>query len=238
MPPGDAASGNLGRDLWRDLRYAARTLRKTPGFAAFIILTLVLGIGANTTVFTVINTILLNPLPVRDTSRLAALYTRDLRSSSQANRLQPISYLNLQDLRHQNQVFSDVAGYTPPMPLSLTTPGGTERIFAELVTANYFETLGIQPAKGRFFTPDEDRTPGAHPVAVIGYGTWQTRFGGASDILGRTMRLNDRVFTIIGVAPEGFKGVNAIFGPNLWLPAMMAEQVLPTELPRRTAGTQ
>jgi hypothetical protein len=127
-------------------------------------------------------------------------------------------------------VFTNLAGYTPLMPLTLTTAAGSERIFAELVTANYFETLGLRPIMGRFFVPEEDRTPGAHAVIVIGYGTWQQRLGGAADVIGRTMRINGLVFTIAGVAPEGFKGVNAIFGPDIWVPAMMAEQILPAQL--------
>jgi predicted permease len=229
-PPGVAGSGNIGADLLQDLRYAARNLRKSPAFAAFVILTLALGIGANTTVFTVINTVLLNPLPIKGASKLVAVDTLATSATSRSGPLLPLSYLNLEDLRNKNQVFINLAGYTPPMPLTLTSAAGSERIFAELVTANYFETLGLRPTMGRFFIPDEDRTPGAHPVVVIGYGTWQQRLGGAADVIGRTMRINGLVFTIAGVAPEGFKGVNAIFGPDIWVPAMMAEQILPAQL--------
>jgi predicted permease len=105
----------------------------------------------------------------------------------------------------------------------------SQRVFAEVVTGNYFDTLGIRPRMGRFFLPDDDARPGASPVVVVGYAAWQGRFGGASDILGRTIKLNNFAFTIIGVAPLGFKGVNAIFGPDLWVPSMMAEQVLPAQ---------
>jgi predicted permease len=103
-------------------------------------------------------------------------------------------------------------------------------MFIELVTGNYFSTLGIKTAAGRFFTPDEDTTPGAHPVAVMNYATWQARFGGATSVVGQTLRLNDVVVTVIGVAPPGFIGVNAIFGPDLWMPAAMAAPLLPTEM--------
>ena len=103
-----------------------------------------------------------------------------------------------------------------------------ERIFAELVTANYFDTLDLRPVLGRYFLPNEDRTP--HPVAVMGYGPWQRRFGGTPDIIGKTIRINDVAFTVIGVAPEGFRGLNAVFGPDLWLPTMMTEQVLPAQM--------
>jgi hypothetical protein len=230
VPPGATRSGNIAADLWQDLRYAIRSLRQSPAFAAFIILTLALGIGANTTVFTVINTVLLNPLPVKTASELVAVDTLAANAASRSGRLLPVSYLNLEDLRDNNQVFTNLAGYTPPMPLTLTTAAGSERIFAELVTANYFETLGIRPIIGRFFISEEDRTPGAHAVVVIGYGTWKQRLGGAADVIGRTMRINGLAFTIAGVAPEGFKGVNAVFGPDLWVPAIMAEQILPAQL--------
>ena len=103
-------------------------------------------------------------------------------------------------------------------------------MFGELVTGDYFSTLGLEPARGRFFSPEEDSTPGAHPVAVMNYATWQQRFGGAPDIVGRTLRINNVVFTVIGVAPPEFIGVNAIFGPDLWIPAAMAEQLLPNEM--------
>ena len=102
-------------------------------------------------------------------------------------------------------------------------------MFGELVTGNYFSTLGLSPARGRFFLPEEDGTPGAHPVAVMNYGTWQASFGSAADIVGKTLRINNIVFTVIGVAPPRFIGVNAIFGPDFWIPAAMAEQLMPNE---------
>src|SRR5205823_4371224 len=95
-------------------------------------------------------------------------------------------------------------------------------MFTELVTGNYFSTLGLTPARGRFFLPEEDSTPGAHAVAVMNYGTWQARFAGAPDIVGRTLRLDNVVFTVIGVAPPRFIGISAMFGPDLWIPVAMA----------------
>ena len=108
--------------------------------------------------------------------------------------------------------------------------GASQGMFSELVTGNYFSTLGLRPSSGRFFLPEEDGTPGAHAVAVMNYGTWQSRFGGATDIVGKTLRLNSVVFTVIGVAPPQFIGVNGMFGPDLWIPAAMAEQLLPNEM--------
>src|SRR5580658_1224159 len=133
VPPGAIRSGNIGADLWQDLRYAVRTLRKSPAFAAFVMLTLALGIGANTTVFTVINTVLLHPLPVKSASQLVAVDTLAANAASRSGRLLPVSYLNLEDLREKNQVFLNLAGYTPPMPMTLTlsttASAGSERIF-------------------------------------------------------------------------------------------------------------
>lgn len=226
IPEGVVNSGHLLADLWLDLRYAARMLRKTPGFTTAAVLTLALGIGANTAVFTIVNTLLLNPLPVKHASQLVAMNTAVSKNSREPVDLRPISFLNLKDYREKNHVFSSLAGYSSLTTLTISTGPESQRLFAEVVTGNYFDTLGIRPVIGRFFLPDEDATPGAIPVVVIGYAAWQGRFGGASDILGRTIKLNNVAFTIIGVAPQGFKGVNAIFGPDLWVPSMMAEQVL------------
>lgn len=212
----------FGDDLWRDVRYALRTMRKSPLFVLFVVLTLGLGIGANTTVFTVINTLILNPLPVEKVSELASVGTAD--------RTKLLAYADLKDYQSKNQVFSSLAGYTTPRVVTLQADGASQGMFCELVTGNYFSTLGLTPAAGRFFSPEEDSTPGAHPVAVLNYGAWQGRFGGSSDIVGKTLRLNSGVYTVVGVAPQHFIGVNSIFGPDLWVPAAMAEQLLPKEM--------
>ena len=139
----------------------------------------------------------------------------------------PVSYPNLKDYQAKNEVFDALAGYTSPQIVTLQATGASERMFSELVTGNYFSTLGLRPAKGRFFLPEEDGVPGGHAVAVMNHATWQTRFGGAEDIVGRKLRLNSLAFTVIGIAPPRFIGVNAIFGPDLWIPLAMAEQLLP-----------
>lgn len=223
---GVSGRGNLLSDFVRDLRYGFRALRKTPGFSFFAVLTLALGIGANATVFTIINTLLLHPLPIEDPSRVAAVYGTEARSSKQSGSLLPISYLNLKDYAARNSVFTTIAGFTPPLVLTLSESSGPRRMFGELVTKGYFETLGIRPARGRFFSREENETPGSAPVAVLSYNAWNGEFGRAPDIIGRTLRINDVAFTIIGVAPKGFIGISAIFGPDVWLPATMAGQVL------------
>jgi predicted permease len=155
-----------------------------------------------------------------------AVYGTESRNSKQSGSLLPISYLNLKDYAARNSVFSSTAGFTPPLVLTLSESSGPRRMFGELVTKGYFEALGIRPARGRFFSPDEDNTAGSAAVAVLNYNAWSGQFGGASDIIGRTLRINDVAFTIVGVAPKGFIGISSIFGPDVWLPATMAGQVL------------
>ncbi len=229
-PPGDGRPADFIEDLWRDLRYTVRTMRKSPLFVLFVVLTLGLGIGANTTVFTVINTLILNPLPIPDSSALAAVGVVKARSGSKSSALLPVSYADLKDYQARNGVFRSLAGYTSPRPVTWRRDGGSQGMFTELVTGNYFSTLGLSPAGGRFFLPQEDGAPGAHAVAVMNYGTWRGRFGGANDIIGKTLRINSVAVTIIGIAPPQFIGVNALFGPDLWIPAAMTEQLMPNEM--------
>ena len=230
IPTGDARYGNWLSDFFRDLQYACRTLRKSPVFVLVVVATLALGIGANTTVFTVINTLIINPLPVERASELAGVLGAESSQTSRRDATFPISYPDLLDYRSRNAVFQSLAGYSQKRFVTLDDQGASERAFAELVTHNYFDVLGLRPANGRFFAPEEDTVRGAYPVAVVSYGTWQTRFGGRSDIVGRTVRLNGIAFSIVGVAPAHFIGVNAIFGPDFWIPAAMAEALQPVEL--------
>jgi MacB-like periplasmic core domain len=168
--------GNLRSDLVRDLKYGLRSMARAPGFSLFAILALALGIGASTTVFTVVNTLLLQPLPAQDPSSLVSLYTTDLKNQMQSASLLPISYLNLKDYQARNAVFSSLGGFSPPMPMTLVEGTAQERFFGQLVTRGYFEALGLTAAKGRFFLPGEVSTPGSAPVAVLSYGAWKSRF--------------------------------------------------------------
>ncbi len=212
--------------LWQDLRFALRTMARNPGFTVVAVLSLALGIGANTTIFTLLNAVLLAPLPVERVSDLVAVYTTDRVSTFGLGGLLPISHPNFEDFQRQNRYLADMAAYTFPNPVSLITTGEPQQAFAELVTGNYFRVLGVKPLLGRVFRSDEDRTPGADPVVVLSYGSWQRRFGGARSAVGRTVSLNGTPFTVIGVAPEGFNGVNSLFSPDMWAPSMMYEQVL------------
>src|SRR5579864_42634 len=217
--------------LWPDLRYALRTLRKSPAFTLTAVFSLALGIGANTTIFTVVNSIFLNPLPIEKSSELVSVYSLDTTATTRGNNLLPMSYPNLKDFRDENQVFTGLAGFSSPMAFGLSKGSGVvpERVFGELVTGNYFDVLGVHPASGRFFVPEEDGTPGTHPVVVVGHAIWQLRFGGSPNLVGQTIRINNVVFTVIGIGPPGFKGVNAVFGPDVRIPTMLADQVFPSE---------
>jgi len=203
-----------------DLKYGARLLAKAPGFTAIAALSLALGIGANTTIFTLINAVLLNPLPVEDPSELMSVWTTDERNQDGALGFLQVSVLNFKDLRDKNEAFSGLAAHTG-LPLSISSNNGEpQQVFGEIVSGNYFSVLGAKPIVGRTFTPDEDKNPGERLVAVLGYGEWQKRFGGDPSIVGRTISVNGQAFNVIGVMPRGFKGTNAIGAPALWVPYM------------------
>src|SRR5262252_8873779 len=163
--------------LLQDLKYGARLLAKAPGFTVIAALSLALGIGANTTIFTLINAVLLNPLPVEDPSQLVSVFTTDERNQSTGFGFLQISPMNFADLRDKNEVFSGLEGHNG-IPLSISSGNGEpQQVFGEIATGNYFQVLGAKPLIGRTFTPEEDKAPGEHLVAVLGYGQWQKRFG-------------------------------------------------------------
>jgi len=204
----------------QDLKYGARLLAKAPGFTVIAALSLALGIGANTTIFTLINAVLLNPLPVEDPAQLVSVWTTDERNQDRALGFLQVSVLNYKDLRDKNEVFSGLAAHTG-LPLSISSGNGEpQQVFGEIVSGNYFAVLGAKPIVGRTFTPDEDKNPGEQLVAVLGYGEWQKRFGGDPSIVGRTITVNGHAFTVLGVMPKAFKGTNAIGAPALWVPYM------------------
>jgi predicted permease len=155
--------------------------------------------------------------------------TTQQKKTAQAGDPQLMSFLNIKDLRERVHSFSSLTAHSNPTAVTMTDTTEPHRIFVEVVTANYFDTLGIHPSMGRFFLPSEDTTPGVGAVAVVGYAAWQGRFGGATDIVGRAIKLNNLPFTIIGVGPKGFKGLYAVFGPDIWVPSMMAKEILPAE---------
>src|SRR5262245_24769998 len=185
--------------LWRDLRYSVRLLLKKPGFTLLVMLTLALGIGANSLVFSLVFSTILKPLPVNQPDELVVLATKQPYSTSYDS----VSYPDYKDYAQNNRSFSDLIAYTP-LPLSLRVSDQNERIWGEIVTANYFSLLGIQPVVGRVFRGDDERNPDAWPVAVISYNMWMQRFNSDPGVVGKPIKLNGHGFTIIGVAPQNF----------------------------------
>jgi predicted permease len=202
----------------RDVRYAVHMLRRTPLFTAAAILTLALGIGANTTVFTFVENILLRPVPVRDPQQLAFLNWGGMVN---------ISYPNYADLRDRNRAFSSLIAYRYN-PLSMSVQARENyRVWGYEAAGNYFETLGIKPLLGRFFGPEEDDKPGANPVVVISYRFWRSRFAADPNVVGRQVKVNGYPFTVIGVASPGFAGTELIVNADYWVPMSMELQIEP-----------
>ena len=208
--------------LGQDVRYGWRQLLKHPGFTALAILSMALGIGANTAIFSLVNTVLLRPLPAREPSQLIAV-DGQLRNGIDFT-LQ--SYLNYKDYRDRNTGFSGLLAYRFVVA-SLSHNGVNERVWGFDVSGNYFDVLGVRPTFGRSFLPEEDRTPGSHPVVILSYACWQKRFAGDPTIIGQKILLNTHPFTVIGVAPPGFVGTEVAYAPEFWVPMMMAKQIEP-----------
>jgi putative ABC transport system permease protein len=204
-------------------------LLKSPGFTVVSILSLALGIGANTAIFTIINAVFLHPLPVEEPSRLVELFTRDTKTvQSNANfQLTPSSLQNYEDFRDQNTVFTGLAAATFPLPLNWGGQAEPQQLNGDLVSANYFDVLVVKAFRGRTFFPEEDKKTGANAVLVMSYSLWTDKFGANPSLIGQTITLNATPFTVIGIAPPNFKGTIALAGPQLvWLPVSMRDSVL------------
>jgi len=214
-------------NLVQDMKYALRAMRKSPGFAAVAIITLALGIGANTAIFTVVNAVFFHPIPVREPDRLVEIFTVDQRQIfGPAGASFPDSYPNALDIQQRAQSFSGVTITSfGGAAVSMSINGVPDRYFADLVTGNYFDVLGVRAAMGRTFRPEEDATLGAGPVVVLSHGFWERKFAGDRSVIGRSVLLGGQGYTIIGVAPRGFQGANAIGGPDMWIPMSMHDQI-------------
>jgi macrolide transport system ATP-binding/permease protein len=204
-----------------DLKFALRMLIKSPGFSIVAFLAIALGIGVNTTIFGIVNTLLLRPLSVGHSRELVRVFTTD----GHINGNQPNSYLNFLDYAKQNSAFDAMAGYVFT-GMGMTRGNETLNVAALMVSGNYFDLLGVRPVMGRGFLPEEDSTPNGHPVAVLGYKFWQ-KIGGDAGIIGSTITLNGHVFTVVGVAPPSFNGVDVGYAPDMWVPMAMHEWALP-----------
>ena len=204
----------------KDLSYGLRMLIRSPAFTTIAALSLALGIGANTAIFSLINVILLRPIPVTEPARLASVFTTDERNPGNL----PLSHLNYKDLRDQNQVFTEMAAFTFAQ-LNWSTGTESEQIPAQVVSGNYFSVLGAQPPLGRGFLPDEDAKP--TPVVVLSHGFWERSLGSDPAIVGKTLTFNRTPFTVIGVAAKGFTGTLLGGGPSVWVPMAMHDVVQP-----------
>lgn len=215
--------------LWRDLKYGFRTLVRTPGFTIVAVLSLALGIGANTAIFTLTSAVFLHPLPVEDPARVLELFTVDHATKTAVANLTrtAISFPNYKDFRDQSQVFNGLATYVVT-GVTLTGRGDPKPETAMLVSANYFDVLGVKPAIGRVFSPEEDRQEGGNAVTVLSWPLWQRLFGGDASAIGKTVEFNALPYTVIGVTPPEFKGTQTVITPDLaFLPVSMHAQALP-----------
>jgi len=209
----------------QDLRFAWRTLRRNPLFTAVAVLSLALGIGANTAIFSLLDQVLLRPLPVKDPEALVML---DLPGPTQGSvwNNNAFSYPMYREFRDRNPVFEAVLAQFPTQ-MSMGFRGQTESVGGLLVSGNYFAVLGIKASLGRAFTLEDDRTPGAHPVAMLSHGFWKRRFGGDRSVIGQAIVLNGHQFTVIGVGPEGFHGTEITNSFDVMTPLMMKAQMTP-----------
>ncbi len=230
------------RDVWiwpwmqdasGDLRYAARALRRSPGFTLAVVLTLALGIGANTAIFSLLNAVLLRTLPVRDPQQLV-FFGSTMASGSTGftpdGATQLFSYRFFRDFRRETDAFSDVAAIASRLFRTSARVGssaGLERVNVEFVSGSYFDTLGVPASVGRTLADADDQMPGGHLVAVVSYAWWQRRFGASPVALGSSVSVGERTYVIVGIAPPGFSGVTVGQAPDLWIPLAAQPQVAP-----------
>jgi putative ABC transport system permease protein len=217
---------NLGT-LWQDLRYAIRTLAKNPGFTAVAVLSLTLGIGGTTTIFTLVKAVFLQTVPVKDPSTAIVVYSTQQTADGKITEFLQNAYLNSKDYRERNDVFTGLsmfvdAGDELKLPGSATPTG----VDVQLVNWDFFDILGVRPAIGRTFTADEDLVPDARPVAILSYALWNTKFGADPHVVGQTIRLNEQDYSVIGVMPKEFHDLGTIGSPDVWAPMMMHDQLL------------
>lgn len=217
--------------LLQDIRYALRGLRRSPGFTLVAILTLALGIGVNSAIFSVVNAILYRPLPVERPEELVDVYGHQATQSVHES----VSYPNLADYARQSTTLAGVIGYSNFFA-NATIDRGSDMVIGEVVTDRYFEVLGVRPVLGRSFTAEENADGKGLPVAILSHRLWERRFGARRDVLGTQFRMNGQLFTVVGVAPKDFGGMMPAVTAQMWLPMAMAEVVEPMGN-NRTTGT-
>ncbi len=224
--------------ILQDIRYALRQLRKSPGFTITVVVTLALGIGANASIFTLFDQVLLRMLPVEKPQELVRFEWSGAFSGSMSSfggdsegHMNYFSYPMYKDLRDQNRVFQGVIA-ADKTQVGISWRNQAESKEAEVVTGNYFQVLGLKPAAGRLLTPEDDTAKNANPVLVLSNGYWKSRFGASLDVVGQTVLINGRTFTILGVAPENFDSAIGGYKPGMFIPMSMVEIAMPWMAPR------
>jgi len=219
----DTRRVNWIQDLIQDLRFGLRMLRKSPGFTAVAVVSLALGIGGNTAIFSLLDQALLRLLPVRNPQELVQIQWRGERNTSSIG-MGTVSYPFYRDIRDRSQGFSGVLCRFP-LTLGVAHQGQTDRVQGELVSGNYFQVLGVPAALGRVLTPEDDRIPSGHPLAVLSYDYWTERFGAAPNVLGQTILVNDFPLTVLGVSAKGFDGLEMGFRSEIRIPVAMKKEM-------------
>jgi predicted permease len=209
----------------QDFRYAVRMLAKKPGFTAVAILSLTLGIGANTTIFTLVKAVFLQSVPIKDPARVVSVFSTQQSKGSAQLQFLPLSRPNAEDYREMNDVFSS-SSLIIPTGSALTISGKDIPVFVALVTGEFFDLTGAQPSPGRGFLPDEDKTPGARPVVVLSAALWKRQFGQDPGIVGHNVLIGGTDYTVIGIAPNDFHDLGVLGSPDVYIPMMMHDQVL------------
>ena len=221
----DAIVGHQLETFWQDLRYGLRALGRNPAFAAVAVLSLALGIGANTAIFSLMDAVLLKMLPVKNPEQLFFLEKAGV--PPRPKRFSNLSHAFFEQSRAQRETLAGVCAFAYSLRVNAVVDGQAEVAQAQQVSGDFFATLGVNALLGRNFTEDDDKVPGGHPVVVISYNYWQRRFGRDPEVVGKSVALNGHPFTIIGVTPPDFFGVMVGESPDLWAPAMMFAQLNP-----------
>ena len=213
--------------MYNDLRYAVRMLVKNAGATLIILLSLALGIGGNIAIFSFVNALLLRPPAVESPGELLEIWNQKPMAASAFERYFPLSYPGYSYYQQNNRVFSGLLAFDgDPAFISWSRSGQGQLILGQCVSGNFFSLLGVRPVHGRAFLPEEDKTQGTHPVAVLSHAFWQEQFASDRSVLGTALTLNGQSYTVVGVAPAGFTGMMAGIAPDVWLPLMMAPQIL------------
>ena len=231
----EVRAGHFLETLWQDIRYGVRMLQKNPGFTLVAVITLALGIGANTAIFSVINSLMFKPLPVKAPQELVDVYNTPPKDEAVLQYI-PLAYPDLEDYWSQSKLLSGFLGYAPA-PVALERAGDSEMVPAEEVTGNYFHELGVRMRLGNGFNEAQDRVTGTDAEAILSYAMWQGQFASDPNIIGKTITLNGHPMTVAGVAPWDFHGLLRGVAPKLWIPISM-DSVLHLGNPVKDRGSQ